>query len=270
MPFVPCWEQPKALANLSGYKVTPGSKWALGFRPCPGRAHGEQWTPGTLPHQQMLDFILAPAPASQSIITTRIRTRRQLQTEAGKTHLVQSVLLVLSLVGNVGRLGFERSFPPLTQHFLSKCCTFCSCFLLFCLWEITLERSGKFGSLSRFGGWSNSAVFLRKGAAVGRAPGTRQELPLECVTEHFVEHLVHLQRRPRYLKGFEHVCACVWTIAARQSLDVGTKGRKKSNVSLKKMNCQRKLKGYAVEAQCWLETDLWKSGGRRWTAFRHS
>lgn len=145
----------------------------------------------------------------------------------------------------LGRQEFERIFSPLTQNFISKCCTFCSCFLLFYLWEMTLEGSGNFNScsLSGIGGWSNSALFLRKGAAVGRAPGARQELPPEQVTEHFAEPFVHLQKGLCYLKGFEHVCACVWAIADRQGLEAGTKGRKNSKVLLKKSELLEKAEG---------------------------
>lgn len=263
MPFVSCWEQPKALANLSGYKVTLSPESALEFRPCPGPRKAADAS--TLPH-------LWPCFSVHHYHQNQDKKTNNSRQKQGKLTLSKVSCWYFPWLERLGRLGFERNFPALAQNFLTKCCTFCSCFLLFCLWEITLEGSGKFDScsLSRFGAWSNSALFLRRRDAVGRGPGTRQEPPLEHLTEHFVELLVHLQKGLCYLKGFEHVCAHVWIIAARQGLEVGTKGRKKSKVSLKKVNCQRKLKGCTVGAQCWLETDFWKSRGRRWTASTHS
>lgn len=169
-----------------------------------------------------------------------------------------------------GDWGLQGFFSPLTQNFMTKCCTFCSCFFLFCLWEITLEGSGNFNScfLFRIGRWSSSALFLRKGAGAGRVSGARQKT--EYHTEHFLEHLVHLQKGLCYLKGFEHVCACVWAIAARRGLEVGTKGRKKNQGQLEKSELSEKAEGLWRGAQCWLEAELWKSGGRRLTASRHS
>lgn len=222
MSFASCWEGRKALPNPSGYKVTLSHESVLELKPCPG-----PWRAVGTGHSAIPRAITSHYHQNEDEKTNSSRQKQ------GKFTLSQVSWWYFAWLERLGRLGLERIFSPLPQNFITKCCTFCSCFLLFCPWEITLERSGEFDicSLSRIGGWCNSALFLRKGAAVGRAPGTRRELPLEHIAERFVDHLVHLQKGLCYLKGFEHECACVWTIAARQDLEVGTKCRGKKTRS---------------------------------------
>lgn len=74
---------------------------------------------------------------------------------------------------------------------------------------------------------------------------------------------MYVQKGLCCLKGFEHVCACVRAIAARWSLEVGSKGRKKPQGQPENSELSEKAEGICCGGTVLAGNRGLKNGGRR-------